>query len=191
MRANRVVLAAALVLVLLIAGLAAYYEITLAEASSGFVTGTSLSSTNGTSGYGQCYISIGGFELRVLSDYTGLPVTGERINAVDTLTITGATSNNGSVAHATVTLSPTSTEEPGQTVYLDNFSAGKGGWLTPIFPPQSCQAGNLNFTVAYQGKSFSFSETIPPIGSECVTLHVPSGSVTTKQVMNGNGSYCA
>jgi len=189
MRTNRVVLVAGLVLILLVGGLAAYYEITLAEASSGFVTGTSPSSTNNASGYGQCYISIGGLELRVLSDYTGLPVTGEKINAVDTLTITGGSSSNG-VGHATVTLSPTTTVEPGQTVYLDNFSAGKGGWLTPIFPAQSCPAGNLNFTVAYQGKTYNFSEAIPPIGSECVTLHVPSGSVTTKLVMNGNGSYC-
>jgi hypothetical protein len=190
MSPKRVALIAGLVLILLVAGLAAYYEITLEEASSGFVTGSNLGSTNATSFYANCAISIGGFELRVLSEYTGLPVTGEKINAVDTLTITGATSSNG-VGRATVTLSPTTTEAPGQTVYLDNFSAGKGGWLTPIFPPQSCPAGNLNFTVAYQDKAYNFSETIPPIGSECVTLHVPSGSVTAKTVMNGNGSYCS
>ncbi len=122
--------------------------------------------------------------MRVLSDYIGLPVTGEKVNAVDTLTITGATSSNG-IGHVTVTLSPTITAAPGQIVYLDNFSAGKKGWLTPVFPAQSCQAGNLNFTVAYQGKIYSFSETIPPIGIERVTLHVPSGGVTTKTVMNG------
>jgi hypothetical protein len=190
MNPKRIALASGIVLILLVAGLAAYYEITLEEASSGFVTGSSLGSTNATSYYANCAISIGGFELRVLSDYTGLPVTGEVINAVDTLTINGATSSNG-VGHATVTLSPTTTKAPGQTLYLDNFSAGKAGWLTPIFPPQSCPAGNLNFTVAYQDKKYNFSETIPPMGTECVALHVPSGSVTTKTVVNGNGSYCS
>jgi len=179
-----------LVLILLVVGLVAYYEVTLAEASSGFVTGTGVGTTDDT--FSGCHItSVGGFQLRVVSDLTGLPVSGETINAVDTEAECASVTTSNGTARVTVTLSPSTITTAGQIVYLDNFSAGKGGWLTPIFPAQAVPAGELNFTVAYQGRTYNFSASVPPIGSECATLHVPSGSVTTKTVINGNGSYCA
>jgi len=188
MRPNRGALVAALVLILFVVGLAAYYEVTLAAASSGFVTGTGVGTTSDI--FGGCAItSIGEFQLRIVSDYTGLPVSRETISAVDTEAECSSVTRSNGTARVTVTLSPSNTAAAGQVVYLDNFSAGKGGWLTPIFPVNAIPAGDLNFTVAYQGRTYNFSESVPPIGSECVTLHVPSGSVTTKTIINGNGSY--
>jgi hypothetical protein len=136
---------------------------------SGSVTGTSARSATNTF-FTNCSITgIGGFELLVASDSTGAPVSGESVNAVDRLGCGSAQ----------------------QVVYLDNFTVGRGGWLTPIFPEQATPGGQLNFTVAYQGRTYNFASSVPPIGTACVTLHVPSGRVTTTTVMNGNGSYCA
>jgi hypothetical protein len=130
---------------------------------SGFITGTSVNSSSNTYFSSTCVISgVGGFSLRVVSDSTGSPVSGEKVNAIDHLGC-GSTS---------------------QVVYLDNFSVGKGGWLTPVFPNQATPAGQLNFMVAYQGKMYNFTTSIAPIGSACVTLHVPSGNVTTTTTMN-------
>ncbi|MDA4119700.1 MAG: hypothetical protein OK436_03840, partial [Thaumarchaeota archaeon] len=131
---------------------------------SGFVTGTSVNSSSNTYFSSTCVISgVGGFSLRIVSDSTGSPVSGETVNAIDRLGCGSTT----------------------QVVYLDNFSAGTGGWLTPVFPNQATPAGQLNFTVAYQGKTYNFTTSIAPIGSACVTLDVPSGNVTTTITMNG------
>ncbi len=117
---------------------------------------------------------IGGLEIRILSDSTGAPVSGENITAVDTL-------------GCDIVGQPAET----QVAYLDSFSSGTGGWLTPIFPSQAEPGGQLAFTVAYQGTAYRFTENVPPIGSLCVTLHVPSGNITSTTVMNGSGSYCS
>jgi hypothetical protein len=141
--------------------------------SIGYVTGTSVISSSDTYLTACSVTGIGGFQFLIVSDSTGAPVTGETINAVDRLgcDIVGQTAEM-------------------QVVYLDSFSVGQGGWLTPVFPNQAEPGGQLSFTVTYQGQTYSFSATVPPIGTSCVTLHVPSGNVTTATVMNGQGSYC-
>ena len=135
---------------------------------SGFVTGTSVNTTSDTF-LTQCSVTgVGGFQFRVISDSTGAAVSGEAINATDRL-------GCDIVGQAPET----------QVVYLDNFSVGQGGWLTPVFPYQATPGGGLNFTVSYQGGTYNFSAVVPPIGTSCVTLRVPSGSVTTTTVSNG------
>ena len=149
---------------------AIFFEITI---NPGFVTGTSVDTSSDTF-LTQCTVSgAGGFALLIVSDSTGAPVSGETVNAVDTL----GCDITGQPAEA-------------QVVYLDNFSVGQGGWLTPVFPDQAQAGGELNFTVSYQGGTYHFSAEVLPVGSSCVTLHVPSGNVTTMTVMNGEGSYC-
>jgi hypothetical protein len=139
--------------------------------TTGFVTGTSATSV--TSFTNNCIVSTGGFEFRIVSDSTGRPVAGETINAADKMPC----QNNNAV------------------FYIDNFSEGQEGWLMPIEPPYVIQGGGyasgmLNFTVSYQGRTYDFTAGPPPIGTNCVTLHIPSGTVTTSTVMNGYGSYC-
>jgi hypothetical protein len=144
---------------------AIFFEIT---AQPGFVTGTSVNTSSDTF-LTQCSVTgVGGFQFRVISDSTGAAVSGETINATDRL----GCDIVGQAAEA-------------QVVYLDNFSVGQGGWLTPVFPYQATPGGGLNFTVSYQGETYNFSAVVPPIGTSCVTLHVPSGSVTTTTVSNG------
>ena len=154
-----------------------YYETSLSTsvlASSStttsieYVTGTSANTPSDTYLTSCTVTGIGGFQLLVVSDSTGALVTGETINAVDRLGCDSET----------------------QVVYLDTFSVGQGGWLTPVFPNQAEPGGELSFAVTYQGLTYSFSATVPPMGTSCVTLHVPSGNVTTATVMNGQGSYC-
>ena len=126
--------------------------------------------TNNT--YANCVISgVGGFEFRVISASTGAPISGATIKAVDTFGCSGES----------------------QVIYVGNFSEslGGGGWLVPDFPSLAVPAGQLSFTVAYQGATYSFSGSFPPIGTSCVTLSIPSGNVTTTSVMNGSGSYCS
>jgi len=128
--------------------------------------------------YLQCSITgVGGFEFRVLSDSTGTPVSGESIKAIDRL----------------------GCNEQNQVVYLDkfsppvygtNFTESDGGWLVPDFPSQATVGGGLSFTITYQGATYTFNSGYPPVGTNCVTLRVPSGNVTRNTVMNGNGSYC-
>jgi len=128
-------------------------------------TSTSESNTYLTS----CVITgVGGFEFRVVSDSTGAPVSGETIKAVDGVTCNGEN----------------------QVVYLDNFSEsqGDGGWLVPDWPSGATPAGGLSFTISYQGGIYNFTADIPPIGANCATFHVPSGTVTSTTVMNGNCS---
>ncbi len=192
MKISGQLLLSGLVIVALLAGiLLGYYEMTggmkVSSSSSSFfstnatssepsivttgsVTGTSAATTASDTFFTlSCSITgIGGFSLLVVSDSTGVPVSGETVNAVDRL-------GCGSMP---------------QVVYLDNFTVGQGGWLTPVFPPQATPGGGLDFTVTYEGRTYNFAANVPPIGFNCVTLHVPSGSVTTQNVMNGYGSYC-
>ncbi len=137
------------------------------------VTGTSVATESDTYLTSCSVTGVGGLQLQVVSDSTGEPVSGEVINAVDRLgcDIVGQSGET-------------------QVVYLDNFTIGQGGWLTPVFPNQATPGGELTFTVGYQGETFNFSVTVPPIGTSCITLHVPSGNITTATVMNGQGSYC-
>ncbi len=131
------------------------------------VTGTSSTVTPSDTYLSSCSVTgIGGFQLRIVSGSTGAPVTGENVNAVDRLGCDSET----------------------QVVYLDTFSVGQGGWLTPIFPSQAPPGGQLSFIVTYQGQTYSFSAEVPPIGTNCVTLLVPSGSVQTTTTMNGTCS---
>jgi hypothetical protein len=135
--------------------------------AGGSATNSRSSDTYFTS---SCSITgIGGLELQVVSDSTGYAVAGAAVSAVDML---GCGGEN-------------------QIVYVDNFTASTGGWLTPVFPSQAVPGGVLSFSVVYQGKTYTFTSEIVPVGTNCVTLHVPSGSVTTSTVMNGNGSYCS
>ncbi len=158
---------ATLVVTVLTVSFVGYYEVkTVTPTNNGGTSDTFLTT---------CVVTgVGGFELRVISDSTGAPVSGETISAMDRLgcIIVGHTGEM-------------------QVVHIDTFSARQGGWLTPVFPAQATPGGELNFTVAYQGRTYNFTAGVPPIGTACVTLHVPSGNVTTTTVMNGNGSYCA
>jgi len=192
---------AAAVVALLAAGSVGYYEASIGTPRSSasattFATSciATIITTNGTARSTYCLTSlvtsvntardvfltsctvtgIGGFALRVISDSTGAPVSGVTISAVDTLgcDILGQSPQT-------------------QVVHISNFSAGQGGWLTPIFPSQAMPGGELNFTVTYQGRTYNFVAGVPPIGTNCVTLHLPSGNVTKTTVMNGNGSYCS
>ena len=139
----------------------------------GFV-GYSLETVSRTTNTGNTFLTscivtgVGGFSLRVVSDSTNASVSGETINAVDRL----------------------GCDNEMQVVHLNDFSAGQGGWLTPVFPSQATPGGGLSITVTYQGRTYDFSAGVPPVGSSCVTLHVPSGNVTTTTAMNGQGSYC-
>ena len=111
-----------------------------------------------------CSISgVGGFEFRLVSDSTGAPVNADSVNMVDRL---GCNNEN-------------------QAVYLNNFSYLGDGWFTPVFPSQATLGGGLNITVTYEGKTFNFEGYYPPVGTDCVTLSVPSGNVNTTTVMNG------
>lgn len=137
--------------------------------TTGFVTGTSVDRASDTFFTGQCGPSSGGggFELLVVSDSKGTPVSGETINSIDTNTCT-----IGGVLET-------------QIVHSENFSAGQGGWLVPIFPYPSQVGFDLNFTVGYQGRTYNFAidNAWPPIGIKCAILHVPSGNVTSVVVM--------
>src|SRR5580693_8076554 len=83
--------------------------------STSYVTGTSIDSANDTFMTGSCVDAGAGMvELRVVSNSTGVPVTGESVNAVNDL-------NCG---------------YGNQLLYLNNFTVSQGGWLTPILPNQ-------------------------------------------------------
>ena len=152
---------ALLAVALLVAGVVAYGLVTRPTNSANFESDTFVTSCTVT--------GVGGFELRIASDSTNASVTGASISAVDSLGCGGET----------------------QTVYLDSFTTEEGGWLVPIFPSQATPAGQLAITVIYQGSTYFFHSDIPPIGTSCVTLFVPSGNEDNTTVMNGNGSYCS
>jgi len=162
-RALMVVLAV-FVVTLLAVGLVGSYEAT---------TGTEKNT------YLQCTITgVGGFEFRVVSDSTRTPVAGESIKAIDRLGCNG----QNQVVYLDNFSPP---------VYVTNFTESDGGWLVPDFPSQATVGGGLSFTITYVGATYTFNSGYPPIGTNCVTLHVPSGNVTSSTVMNGNGSYCS
>ncbi len=117
-----------------------------------------------------CSISgVGGFEFRIVSDLTRQPVNADSISAVDRL---GCNNEN-------------------QVVYLNQFSSLGDGWFLPIFPSQATVGGGLTITATYEGKTYNFTGDYPPVGTDCVTLSVPSGNVSSPTVMNGSGSYCS
>jgi len=131
------------------------------SSSTEYVTGTSVTETD-TLFTASCFppSSAGGsFELRIESDSNGLPVSGETVNAV----------NYGSCSNQTFSET--------QVIYVRTFSVGPGGWLYNNNYPGG------NFTVVYEGMTYTFSGAAPPIGTNCVTLHVPSGNVTRVFVM--------
>ena len=114
-------------------------------------------------------VSAGGFEFRLVSDITGAPVNPNSISAVDMLECNGEN----------------------QVANINEFSYIGRGWIVPVFPSQAMYGGGLNITVTYEGETFNFTGGIPPIGTDCVTLHVPSGNVSSLTIMNGSGSYCS
>jgi len=109
---------------------------------------------------------LGGFAFRLVSDSTGAPVNADSVNMVDRL---GCNYEN-------------------QAVYLDNFSYLGVGWFTPVFPSQATLGGGLNITATYEGKTYNFSGYYAPVGTDCVTLRVPSGNVNSTFVANGGCS---
>jgi hypothetical protein len=133
--------------------------------TTGYITGTRVTETDTFLNSSICFApgGDGGFGLRVVSDSTGAPVSGETVNAVMT----------------DVCIPPRASAET-EVVYIEIFSVGQGGWLTPDTQGQVWNVGDLNFTVSYQGHAYNFvsKEAFPPVGSNCVTLHVPSGNVT-------------
>lgn len=137
------------------------------------VTGTSVNSAsdtffNETLANPPCTdIGGGAIELLVVSNSTGAPVNGEGINAVNNFACDGSE----------------------QVVYLNNFTVGQHGWLTPVFPSEATLFGSLNFTVEYQGHAYQFSTSYPPFGLSCVTLRVPSGNVTSVYIPPTTPSY--
>lgn len=138
---------------------------TLSPSVTSFVTGTNVTAAN--TYLTSCSVTgIGGFELRIVSDSTNSPVSGETVNAVATLGCDSQT----------------------QVIYLNNFSESQGGWLTPVFPNQAEPGNQLSFTVVYQGATYKLTGLVPPVGTACVTLHVPSGNVT--RVTNMSGGSC-
>lgn len=134
-----------------------------------YVTGTKVTESD-TLFTASCLPSTGGggFQFRVVSDSTGQPVSGETVNAA----------NRDSCSNQTASET--------QVVYVGTFVVGRDGWMTP---------DNLNyigtapsdFTVVYEGATYTFSARAPPIYTDCVTLHVPSGNVTTATVPS---SHC-
>jgi hypothetical protein len=164
---------------LLAVGLVGYYETGTGKNTSSqndtyfTTTGTGKSAASETNTYlTSCVVTgVGGFEFRIVSDSTGATVSGETIRAVDRA---GCNAEN-------------------QVVYLDSFSESQGGsgWLVPDWPGGATPAGQLSFTISYQGGTYNFTADIPPIGTDCATFHVPSGSATSTTVMNGSGSYCS
>jgi len=60
-----------------------------------------------------------------------------------------------------------------------------------MFPTEATVGGGLNITVTYQGKTYNFAGYYPPVGTDCVTLSVPSGNLSSTTVMNGSGSFCS
>ena len=114
---------------------------------------------------------VGGFEFKVVSDSTRTPISGETITAINRL---GCGDEN-------------------QVVYLDNFSEsqGGGGWLVPDFPNEATPAGQLSFTISYQGGTYYFTTYVAPAGTNCATFYIPSGNMTNTKVMNGSGSFCS
>jgi hypothetical protein len=156
------ILLTAAVVAILVGGFYAYTSATGPKQGGGSETNTYLTS---------CVISgVGGFEFRIVSDFAGTTITGDTIMATDRV---GCNAEN-------------------QVVYLNSFSQsrGGGGWLVPNWPSQATQAGQLSFTVSYQGGIYNFTTNIPPVGTNCVTLFVPSGNMNSTTVMNGSGSYC-
>ena len=139
--------------------------------ATSFITKTSLATQSNTYVTSCIITGVGGFEFRVVSDFAKAPVTGETITAVDRL-------GCGS--------------QP-QVVYLDNFteSQGGGGWLVPDITCKATPAGGLSFTITLQGGTYTFTAYVPPVGTHCATLYVPSGNVTITFVANGSGSYCS
>jgi hypothetical protein len=143
----------------------------------GLVTSYEVSMGAEKNTYVHCSITVGGFEFRVVSDSTRTPISGESIKAVNRLGCDG----QNQVVYLDNFSSP---------VYVTNFTEKDGGWLVPDFPSQATVGGGLSFTITYQGATYTFDSGYPPIGTNCVTLHVPSGNMTSSTVMNGNGSYC-
>ena len=128
-------------------------------------------STSEINTYLSCSITgVGGFEFKVVSDSTGAPISGETITAINRL----------------------GCDDENQVVYLHNFSEsqGGGGWLVPDFPSQATPAGQLSFTILYQGGTYYFTAYVAPVGTNCATFHIPSGNITSTTEMNGSGSYC-
>ena len=111
-----------------------------------------------------CVITAGGgFQFRVLSDSTGAPV-----NPTSAIAVNSVSCNS----------------EP-QVVYTNVFLYLGGGWYAPVLPTQATYAGGFTVTLTYAGKTYNFSGAGAPIGTDCITLHVPSGNMSALTSMSG------
>jgi hypothetical protein len=146
-----------------------YGSTSASTTSTIYVTGTSETASDTFANYTCPDSGAGVIELLVVSDSSGAQVSGESVNAVNNF-VCGSENNE-------------------QVVYLNNFVKGQGGWLTPIFPSEATRFGFLNFTVNYQGATYQFSESYAQFGVSCVTLHVPSGNVTSSYLSPPTPSY--
>jgi hypothetical protein len=108
--------------------------------------------------------------LRVVSDSTETPVQGAKIDAV---------------LHTVCLLGEVGGES--QSVYIENFTQTGGGWLRPVLPPRTVSSGTFNFTVQYEGKTYSFKASIAPVAVTCVTLKVPSSNVSSTKYQFSSG----
>ncbi len=104
-------------------------------------------------------------ELQVVSDATGLPVQ-QGAPAVSAVYRTGCAGNGF---------------QESQTLYLERVSEGSSGWFD--FP---ITLGAYNFTVSYAGLTYLFPGGSYPDSTTCVTLAVPSGTVTQDRYQFSN-----
>lgn len=133
------------------------------SSSTEYVTGTSVTETDifFTTDCPLPTTAGGSLELRVVSDSSGLSVSVEYVNEI----------NSDSCSNQTFSET--------QVVYVRTFTVGPGGWLY-----NNAYPGGL-FTVVYEGRIYTFSGAAPPLGTNCLTLHVPSGNVTSAFTTNG------
>jgi hypothetical protein len=103
----------------------------------------------------------GSLVLKVISDSTGTPVSGE--------TVMGVLRSQATCDEHTET----------QVVHFTNFTRVGGGWLSPRLPNGAQWFGTFSMTVGYDGKTYSISADIHPATLTCILLRVPSGSVNT------------
>jgi len=104
-------------------------------------------------------------ELQVVSDATGMPVQ-QGAPAVSAVYRTGCAGNGF---------------QESETLYLERVSEGSSGWFD--FP---ITLGAYNFTVSYAGHTYLFPGGSYPDSTTCVTLAVPSGTVTLDRYQFSN-----
>ena len=103
----------------------------------------------------------GSLVLKVISDSTGTPVSGETVIGV-------LRSQSTCDGHSET-----------QVVHITNFTQAGKGWLAPSLPSEAQGFGTVGITVGYGGTTYNLSAVIHPASLNCITLRVPSGNVYT------------